>query len=106
MKGILPSLKEKKRYLAYEVISEGNLNKYDIAKAVKENSLKFMGSLNYGKAGVKMISAGKKGIVKVNNKFVDHLKSSLILINKVGNNNVMFKTVKVSGVLKKLKEAM
>ncbi|MAG52356.1 MAG: hypothetical protein CMH62_00160 [Nanoarchaeota archaeon] len=106
MKRLLPSLKEKKRYLAFEIVSDDKFNKSDIANVINKEALKFMGTLDYGKAGVRIINANKnKGIIRVNNKFVNHLKTSLILITNIKNKNVIFKTVKVSGILNKLKEA-
>ena len=102
MKRLLPSLKEKKRYLAFETISESKITDSDIKNAVKESALKFMGELNYGKAEIKMI---KNNIIKVNSKFVNHLKTSLMLIKDINNKKITFKTKKVSGILKKLKEA-
>jgi len=102
MKTLLPSLKEKKRYLAFDVISDSKISNSEINKVVRKRTLAFMGELNYGKAGVKFVS---DRIIKVNNKFVDHLKSSLMLINEIDSKKVIFKTNKVSGILRKLKEA-
>ena len=92
--------------MAFEVISEEKLSQNEVKNAVKDNALKFFGTLNYGKAGVMMIkNTEKNGIVKVNNKFVNHLKGSMILINNINNKKVIFKINKVSGILNKLKEA-
>ena len=104
MKPILPSLKEKKRYLAFEIISDSKFSKSEIEDAVKKQSLEFLGTLGYGKAGVIMLNiAGNEGIIKVNNRFTNHIKASLMLIKDINNKRVIFKTKGVSGVLKKAK---
>jgi ribonuclease P/MRP protein subunit POP5 len=104
MKIILPSLKEKKRYLAFEIFSDNSFSKSEVFKAIKENALIFMGQLNYGKAGLMIINTnGKKGILRVHNKFVNHLKTSLMLIKDINNKKLSIKTNKVSGILNKLK---
>ena len=57
-----------------------------------------------GKAGVMVVNDtvnGKKGVVRVNSKSVDLVKTSLIMIKEINNNKVIFKNVKTSGALKK-----
>ncbi|MBU2639493.1 MAG: ribonuclease P protein component 2 [Nanoarchaeota archaeon] len=104
MKTILPSLKEKKRYLAFEIVSGDKFNKTEIKNAITEEALKFMGTLNYGKAGIMLTNLQENsGILKVNNKFLNELKSSLILIKDINSKRVIFKTKGVSGILKKAK---
>ena len=107
MKVLLPSLKEKKRYLAFEIISENKFSGKEIKNAVEKNALNFMGTLDYGKAGVMMLkNYTNKGILRVNNKFVDKLKVSLMMIKEISNKKVTFKTIRTSGMINKLlKEA-
>jgi ribonuclease P/MRP protein subunit POP5 len=103
MKRILPSLKEKKRYLAFDVISENKFSRNEVRNALKKEALKFLGSLNYGKAGIMMLN---NNIIKVNNKFVNHLKTSMMLIKEIDKKKVTLRTMKVSGILKKLREGV
>ena len=104
---LLPSLKEKKRYIAFKVTSERNIPKNSVIKAIQASCRVFLGELNYGKAGVSVVenlTDNKKGVVRVNNKFIDHVKTSMILIKKIDGERVTFRNVKSSGVLNKLKE--
>jgi|ETNmetMinimDraft_2_1059921.scaffolds.fasta_scaffold213798_1 ribonuclease P/MRP protein subunit POP5 len=103
---LLPSLKEKKRYIAFNLSSEGKIAKKDIINSVNVSCKNFMGELSYGEAGVRVIDNlvdGNKGVVRVNSKYVDITKASLMLIKKINNQKVLFKNVKVSGVLNKVK---
>lgn len=104
MKQLIPSLREKKRYMAFEIISEGRLSKMLVNDAINESALKFLGGLNYGKAGVKIINNdGRYGVVRVNNKFLDNVRVGMMMIKNIEDKRVIFKINKVSGVLNKLR---
>ena len=107
IKPILPSLREKKRYLAYKIISKVNHDPKDITKAIKKAVKAFIGTLGSSKAGIlhledKYDSKDKTGIIRVNNKYVTHLRSSLLFI-ELDNVNTIFQSLNTSGILKKLK---
>ena len=83
-----------------------NFTSKDIIDGIRNSCKKFMGELSYGKAGVRVLGEltdGKKGVVRVNNKYVDQVKGSLSLIKSIRKERVIFKNVKVSGVLNKVK---
>ena len=105
MKPLLPSLREKKRYIVFEIIG----NKVDRNKVENEmlsNSLKFLGEIGVSRANIRMISDSwkdNKGIIRVNVKYLDELKMSLGLIKKLDNKKVIVNVIGVSGILKKAK---
>lgn len=104
MKKLLPSLKEKKRYIAFNVLSDKILNKEDVERSIYNNCKSFIGEMNYAKAGVNIIPEflmANKGIIRVNNKFVDHVKSSLMMIKEINNEKVIIRSIGVSGILNK-----
>lgn len=106
LKPLLPSLREKKRYIAYEIISEHKLNLSAdmVEKSILESSLDYMGDYGMSKAGV-MVMKNKyrkqKGIIRVANKSADNLRASLALITHVNNTKVIVRSVGMSGILKK-----
>ena len=106
MRAFLPSLKEKKRYLAIDIISKEK-KKYDftlVSKLIWSAAQKFMGALNTAKAGIWVIEdkwRSNRGLIRVNNKFVDQLKASLASVSKINKDNVIIRTLGVSGILKK-----
>lgn len=107
MKSLLPSLKEKKRYIAFDIISDKNLKQDDIEGVIYSNCKDFIGNLNYAKAGINILSelgSNKKGVIRVSNKYTDHVKSALMMIREINKNKVIVKSTKVSGVLKNLKK--
>ena len=104
MKQILPSLKEKKRYLAYEVISEKPIEKAIIFKEIKAKTKELIGLEGLAKANITILDTFKdnKGVLKVNNKYLNHIRSSFILIDNIDKNKTLIKTLGVSGTLKKV----
>lgn len=94
IKNLLPSLKERKRYILYQINKK--MDKYEIERNLKD----FIGELGLAKSGLRFIKhQGEKGIIQVNHNFVDHVKTGLALIYKP---DIMIRTVKVSGSLRRL----
>lgn len=101
-KPLLPSLKEKKRYLVFEVIGV-KCNLEDIKKVIMLNLHDFVGEYGLGLMGVVFLEdwQNNKGIIRVNNKYVDLLKASFVKIDKIDKGKVIVKSVRTSGVLNK-----
>jgi len=106
-KPVIPSLREKKRYLVYEIISKRKFNTYQqVADTINYTSLQFLGELGYGNAGMMLIHdqwdyETQRGIIRVSHLYVNHMRSALMLIKGVNNEEVIFRTVGISGALKK-----
>ena len=110
MKRILPSLRQKKRYLVFEIVSNKKISNFEpFSKAIWQKALAFLGELGTSKAGIlilkeKFNSNIQMGIIKVNNLYLAHLKSVLLMVEKIGNQKVILKSVGVSGVLRKAEQ--
>ncbi len=106
MKGkpLLPSMKQKKRYVVFEILSKDKLTYRDVKKGIKDVLMSFLGELGYGKAGIMFIDKYKfpYGLIKVNHKFVNELKAGLALVKTISGKKVIVKSVKTSGIIKKL----
>jgi ribonuclease P/MRP protein subunit POP5 len=107
LKAILPSLREKKRYLAFEVLSKGKIKQFSsVSKAVWQGMLAFNGAKGAAQAGIWLLPEKynerlQKGIVRVNNRSVDALKAGLALVQEVENTPAAIRSIGVSGSLKK-----
>ncbi len=102
MKPLLPSLKEKKRYLAFEVSKPIKFKL--VSKAIWDNVLNYLGTKGTAQAGIWLLNdkyKKNKGLIRVSNKHVDDLKTSLALIKKIDNKDVIVKSLGVSGILNK-----
>ena len=109
----LPSLKSKKRYIVFEIISQNKLDYFNVKDAVWNSLSNWMGEKNLAAANVRIIknlfSPEKgKGFIQCNHKAVDAVKTALSLIHQIGDERVVFQTLKVTGTIKsgknKLKE--
>ena len=110
IKPLLPSLREKKRYLVYEVISKSSFNDAaHVNKAILDASKEFLGNLGMARAGIIAMSDQwnadtQRGIMRVNNKHVEDLKASLVFAGSVDGKEAIVRSIGASGILKKAKQ--
>ncbi len=100
IKSLLPSLREKTRYIKYDVITDSEISHKDVQDEIHKTLLSFLGQLGTAKAGVIMLN---NNIIRVNAKYINEVISALTLVKKCKNKNITIKTDKISGVLNKLK---
>jgi len=96
----MPSLREKKRYIVFEV--EGNFDKVKVIKIIDEALLKFLGILGMSKVNPVVMDdkfEKNKGIIRINHGFKDEVIVGLGLIQDFKIN-----ILGVSGILKKAEE--
>ena len=106
---LLPSLRQKKRYIVFEVISDKKFSKSDVEKNVQRALTDFLGQLGTAKAapmfiGEKFNQAAQRFILKINHKHIDEVKAALTLIKKIKNTPVIIKSLLVTGTIKKANE--
>jgi ribonuclease P/MRP protein subunit POP5 len=106
MKPLLPSLKEKKRYVVFEIISDKKISQKDLEKGIQENVTKFLGELGIAKSGFILLKDAikeNKGIIRTNVKYQDEMKMALSLIKTMGKEKAIVNVIGVSGILNKAK---
>ena len=100
-KRLLSSFKEKKRYVVFEVIPV----KIDFSALKKElfsAYRNFFGEIGLSKAGLNFVEfKDNKGILKINNKEVKNIQSIFVLLRKINKQDVIVRSLGVSGILKK-----
>ena len=106
LKHLLPSLREKKRYIVYEVQTKTPITRIEAKKEVSNKMKQFIGELGTAQAGLMHLKdwQDNKGIIKVNAQHVDHAKASLSLIKTINEKKVTVKSVAVSGIINKLRK--
>jgi RNase P/RNase MRP subunit POP5 len=109
MKGkpLLPVLKTKKRYVVFEIVSDSLVEVKKAFYVIKDQYKKLFGIYGLGISGLMNTRIydknKKKSILKVNNKYLNELKTTLAFIKKIDDKDVILKTNYVSGILKKAK---
>lgn len=112
IKPLIPILREKKRYVVFEVISKASISSLKtVSDAVINSFLSFFGTKELAKAGLivlrdKFNSASQRGIIRVSNKYVDALKSALVLVKQAESQDVIVRSRGVSGIVKKTRRFM
>lgn len=97
---MIPSLRERKRYLVYKVNSDKQFSNADIEAAVFSGIKDFLGVYGLARAGI--IQAGKN-VLRVNHTETDKVKTALSLISKINGERAIVNTVYLSGSLQKAK---
>ncbi len=110
LKRLSPSLREKKRYLAFEIISDSRIDDFNvISQEINSNYLACAGSFSAQSAGINVIydkwnQEKQRGIIRVGHKHVDELKASLALLKQINSTPIIAKSIGLSGILKKASE--
>lgn len=105
MKPLLPTLKERQRYIVYEVITASPAN-HDISDALLQRLSELLGVFGMADAGILSVSYDAKtqtGILRVNHDQVPRVKAALLMVTHLGRQQVLIRTLGVSGILKKSK---
>ena len=100
---LLPSLKQKKRYIIFEIVSPQSFTASEVENVVNEALLLFLGQLGVSKASPLFLKEKYKNnrfIIKVNHRYVDECKAALLLIRKIKSTPVKIKSIITSGSIK------
>ena len=102
-----PSLKQKKRYILFEIQAANTFSLPEVAEIVESSLLRFLGELGLAKASPMLVKEKwdekrQRFLIKVNHKYVDEIKSAVILNKKIKNTPVLIRSIVTSGTLKKI----
>ncbi len=110
-KPLLPSLREKKRYLVYEVLSDQDFGAKDVSDSIRDGFSSVFGVKGLSDAGLifpkdSFDSESKRGIVRVSDTSLDELRSSFVFISDIKGKKAIVRSVIASGMIGKAKEMM
>ncbi|HEX3014715.1 MAG TPA: Rpp14/Pop5 family protein [Methanobacterium sp.] len=110
LKILPPSLRNDKRYISFEAVSEVPLGKEDVIPLVWEASLNFHGECKTSKFDLWIMRVWPiksfdnkniiKGIIQCNREEVNSVRAAILLINKFKGKRVVFHTIGISGTIK------
>ncbi len=106
MKPLTPTLREKKRYLVFEVISDKPVAWPAVRKTINGAVLRHIGELGHAKAGMQLLDEqwNKKlfrGMLRTTHTSLDEIRSSLALIRDIEGVPAIVRSVGASGILKR-----
>ncbi|MBI4151644.1 hypothetical protein HY496_01625 [Candidatus Woesearchaeota archaeon] len=101
---LLPSLKQRKRYIVFQIRSEKQFTAAEVGDAVDQALLLFLGQLGIARASPQFIKErfqNNQFMLKVSHRYVDEAKSAIMLIKKIKNTPVLLHSITTSGILRK-----
>ncbi|ASJ16993.1 ribonuclease P protein component 2 [Thermococcus chitonophagus] len=106
-KTLPPTLRDKYRYIAFQVISEELLKKGEVKDMVWSNVLRVLGEVGTSMAKPWLIKFDEKsqtGIIRCDRNYVEYVRFSLALITEYKGRKVLVRTLGVSGTIRRLKK--
>ncbi len=103
-----PTLRENKRYLAFEIISEEKLDFGEVLNAFWHSLLNVVGELGASKANIWFVKdtwedKNQRGLIRCSNNYLEYVRSATALIDRIGDVRVVPYTLGVSGTMKAAK---
>jgi len=107
---VLPSsIRERHRYIAFQVISNEDIMYSDLESSIWNVMLDFLGECGVSKTSMWIMKdlydeKRKIGVIRCNHKSVPQIIATLGLISRLGDTRITIKILKVSGTIKSIKE--
>ena len=107
-KTLPPSLRDRTRYLAFDVISEQKILLDDLINTIWHSVLNFLGEVGTSRASIKIIKDAyddkrQIGILRCSHEDVENVRASLALIQRIGDFRVVIRVLGISGSIKAAK---
>ena len=98
---LLPSLREKKRYLAFEMLSESAVSRRDFIDELERSASSLLGDIGSSECGLKMLSFDRTGgIIRCARTKTELMRAVLATINRVRGVRVAVHVIGSSGSVK------
>ena len=106
IKPLMPSLREKKRFLVFQVEAPEGITPDQVSNAVMDSFHNLFGVSGCAEAGLLMLTnkyqqKTQKGMIRVNHRNVDKLRTALCFVRQIGNERATIRSVGLSGILQK-----
>jgi len=101
-----PTLRMRKRYIAFEIISNKNINYNDMLNAFWDSMLELFGETGAAESHtwiIKNLYDGKKGVLRCKYDMVEKVRAALTFIKMIGDSPIIIKVLGVTGTIKTCK---
>jgi len=104
-----PTLRQKRRYLVFRVVSEEPLLYDNVRNAIYDSVARWLGDNENAKAGVHIVKnlwdgRMRTGFIRCAPKYVDDVRTGMALVHQIGDSRVIIETLRVSGTIKSATE--
>ncbi len=105
MKRLLPSLRAKKRYLAFELISEGPVSRSELVKEVMFSASSLLGDVTASECDIRVLGfEDSKGIIQCSHTKVKETRASLATLTRINGKRATLHILGTSGTVKRATE--
>jgi ribonuclease P/MRP protein subunit POP5 len=105
LKRLLPSLRSKKRYLAFEMISEEPASRSDLVKEVMSSASSLLGDVTASECDIKVLGFEDwKGIIQCSHTKVKETRATLAALTRVNGKRATLHILGTSGTVKRVTE--
>jgi ribonuclease P/MRP protein subunit POP5 len=105
LKRLLPSLRAKKRYLAFELISEEPASRSDIVKEVISSASSLLGDVATSDCDIRVLGfENGKGIIQCSHTKVKETRAALAALTRVNGKRATLHVLGTSGTVKRATE--
>ncbi len=108
-KPLPPTLRERNRYLTFSLSCDAKVGRKEAVDSIWSSLLNMYGEVGASKTSMWVMDYDpntKKGIVKVNHKSVETLRSSMTVVKEIGGRRARIDVLRSSGTLKKARELL
>ncbi len=111
LKSLSPTLRERKRYIAFKIITDGKMPVAAVKEAIMSSFKRLYGEVGLSKGGVQLVDKRwnpetNSGILRVSHNYVDELRAALAFIKDIRGKKVIVKSLITSGMIKKAEKAI
>ncbi len=101
MRSRLPVLRDRKRYIAFELESEGSVRSGDLIREIYASQVSLFGDMGASENRIKLITFnGRFGLVRCSHRRVLECRAVLATVRAVGRNRAAIRVRGVSGTIK------
>jgi ribonuclease P/MRP protein subunit POP5 len=105
LKRLLPSLRAKKRYLAFELISEAPVSRSDLVREIMSSASFLLGDITASKCEIKVLGFDDcKGIIQCSHTRVKETRASMAALTRINGRRATLHVLGTSGTVKRVTE--
>ena len=106
MRPLLPTLKERKRYIAFRVLADTAVAREACTHAIMQSVRGLFGEMGAARMGPMVLRyRGNSGLLRVAHDRVDHARAALAFTSVAGDVPCTIQSIQASGVLARANEA-
>ncbi|MBC7085604.1 MAG: ribonuclease P [Methanomethylovorans sp.] len=101
MKVLPPSLRERKRYLIIEIITEHDVSREELIREIFAATGSLYGDIGSSECGLKLLNFEKqKGILRCSHMMTEKTRAALATITSIGGQRAIVHVLGISGTIK------